>query len=99
MELSQLMQIEPTVKRRHGLIRKLVDDREMKNMNMKVKDVEFVGALADLLQHHDVMRERIMNLWIKPQADLGARHEFGAGLRITGREKRHIVPEIDEFFG
>jgi hypothetical protein len=45
------------------------------------------------------MRERIMNLWIKPQADLGARHEFGAGLRVPGREKRHIVPEIDEFFG
>ena len=34
--------------RRHGLIRKLVDDREMKDVNMKVKDVEFLGALADL---------------------------------------------------
>jgi hypothetical protein len=49
MELSQLIQIEPAVKRRHGLIRKLVDDREMKDVNMKVKDVEFVGALADVL--------------------------------------------------
>jgi len=48
MELSQLVQIQAAVKRRHGLIRKLVDDREMKDVNMKVKDVEFLGALADL---------------------------------------------------
>jgi hypothetical protein len=49
MELSQLVQIEAAVKRRHGLIRTLVVDRGINDMNMKVKDVEFVGAPADLL--------------------------------------------------
>jgi hypothetical protein len=43
------------------------------------------------------MQERIMNLWIKPQADLGACHKFDAGLGIAGREKRHIAPQIDPF--
>ena len=87
------------MQRRHIGHRELADQRELKQIDVEVENVEFAGSLPHLFQHHHVIGDRIPGVWIQAQRLFGAFYEFRVGYRIAACEQRHLVPLPNEFFG
>lgn len=50
------------------------------------------------MQYHQVVRESILTLGIKPQRPLASWSQPRLGLRISARKQRHLMPLTDQFF-
>ena len=61
-----------------------------------MQDVEFVRALAHVLQHHHVQRVRVADRAVEPQRPRPDRLELRRSARIAAREQGHLVPERDQ---
>ena len=64
------------MKRRHGLIRKVANDRKLKNVDVKMKNIKLMGAASNFLKHHDVMGNGVDYIWIEPKPHFGAGDQF-----------------------
>ena len=93
------MQVQLAMQRRDSLVREWMDGRKLQKVDVKVNDIEFMGALADLLQHDHVVREGVLHLGVQPKSHAGAGYEFSSRLRIATGEKRDLVALLHEFFG
>ena len=70
IKTTRLGHIEAAVKRRHRAVDELPDQRIVQHIHMKVEDVKIVSQLAHGIEHHDVVGQRILHLWIEPKGDL-----------------------------
>src|SRR6516165_6132845 len=50
------------------------------------------------MQYHQVVRESILTLGIKPQRPSASWSQPRLGLRISARKQRHLMPLADQFF-
>ena len=55
----------------------------MQVINMKMNDVEFVGAAENHLEHADVMRKRVDTAFVEPERPGTAANQVSAGYRIS----------------
>ena len=62
-----------------------------------MQEVEFAGALIDLLQHQHVQRVRVTHRAVEPQGPRPYRFKPRRGHRISTGEQRHLMPECDQF--
>ena len=99
VEATALGHVEPAVQRRHRAVDEVADQRIVQNVDVKVKDVEFVRHLAHRIQHHDVMRRRVLDAGIEPQGGVAERKKAGGRGRIAAGEQRHVVAEPHQFLG
>ena len=61
MDEPLLLLIQTPVHRRHRAIHEVANDGEVKHVDMKVQDVELLGLSSNALEHHDLIRGRIMD--------------------------------------
>ena len=73
--------------------------RERIVVEVEVQEIEFVGALPDLLQHQHVQRVRIADRAVEPQRPRPRRFELRRCARIAAGKQRHVVTERDQFLG
>jgi len=50
-------------------------EREVQVIDVEMNNVEFTGALKQLFQHHDAVRQPIDAMFVQPQGALAARHQ------------------------
>jgi hypothetical protein len=53
--------------------------RKVQIVGVEMQDVELVGALAHLVEHDHLVRNRIAHIRIEPQGASRAGHQFGGG--------------------
>jgi hypothetical protein len=70
----------------------------MDQVDMKVQHIEILGALPDLLEHHDMIGQSILDPGIEPQSRLGTGDQAGRRLRIAAGEKGHVVTLPHQLF-
>ena len=57
------------------------------------------GPAAYLVEHYEMIRQRILDHGIEPQRHVATTDQLGGCLGITAGEQRNIVSHRDEFFG
>jgi hypothetical protein len=72
--------------------------RELQLVDVEMQNVEFKRMLHDLVEHHHVIRDRIVPLGIQPKRSVGARNEVCARDRVAACEQGHIMTLSHEFF-
>jgi hypothetical protein len=66
---------------------------------VEVDDVEVVRLPENRLQGQDLVGHRVVAARIEAQSPPADRDQAGAGVRITAREQRHLVSELDQILG
>ena len=65
--LGQILQIQPAVKGSHGLVRQLLEEGKVDQIDVEVDDVELVLPEMKLLQHRQMGGQvRFRRVWVKP---------------------------------
>jgi hypothetical protein len=95
----KIRQVQTTVKRRYRAANKVLDDREVQNIDVEVENIELVSVPTHLIEHHDVVRDMIANPRVQTLCGLGARNQLGAGLRVAACEQRHLMPLGNQLLG
>ena len=71
----------------------------MQVVDVEVDDVELARGLGDVVEHREMVRERIVAIRIEPQAGARARPQLRARARIRRREERHLMAQSDQLLG
>ena len=66
---------------------------------MKMDDVEFFGAPRDAVQHHQVMRKRILASRIETQGAIARRSQCRLGLRVPTGKQSDLMTLTKQLFG
>ncbi len=98
VERAQLRKIEATVQGRHGLVHEAAQERIVQHVDMKVQDVELRRERSHFLEHHDMRRDRVPDLWIEPERDFATWVELCGGAGIAACEQGDVMPLRHEFF-
>ena len=93
IERKQIGQILAAVQRGDGAARDRPEQRKLELVDMEVQYVEFVGALADAIEHQHVIGNGIANAGVEPQRLGHAGNEIGRRDRIAAREQRDVMAE------
>ncbi len=64
-----------------------------------MNDVELGGTAEDLLQHGQMVGQRVSTALVQAERARRARDQSRPGDRITAGEQRHVVPEVDQRLG
>src|ERR1700740_3179654 len=74
------------------------EEGEMEKIDVEMNDVECLGATRHLVQHHQMVGQRILAIVIEPQrlAAGTAQHPFCPG--ITAREQCDVMPFTNHLF-
>ena len=99
IERSEVGKILSAMQRCHSAIGSRPKQREMKLIDMKMQDVELVGAFADAIEHKHIVGNWIAYVRIKPQCGRYTGYEAGRGDGVATGEKSHIVTKANELFG
>ena len=65
---------------------------------MKMKNVEFLGPLAHIINHQHEVRNGVAHRRIKAKRASTAGNQLGARDRVPTCKQRHIVAKPDKFF-
>ena len=95
----EIPQILPAVKRGQGPSCQRSEKREMEQIDVKMKNVEFLCALAHLINHQHEVRNDVAHGRIKAKRASTTGSQLGAGDGVPACKERHIVAKPDEFFG
>lgn len=79
VERLQIGQVEPAVQCRDGALGEVADERIMEQLDVEMQDVGFLRPAPDLVEHHDVERQMVLDRRVQSQRHVAAAHELGAG--------------------
>ena len=99
IERLKLGQIEPTMQGRHERHAAPLQDGVADIVDVAVNDVELVGALRQLLEHHHVDGQRIAQRLVEAQRARPDDLALCRGRAVRRGEKRNVMAERHEFFG
>ena len=71
----------------------------MEEIDVKMKNVELLRALAHLINHQHEVRNDVAHGRIEAQRARTTGSQLGAGDKVRACKERHIVAKPDEFFG
>ena len=71
----------------------------MKLVDVKMENVELVGALANLIEHQHIIGDGIADRGRKTKRRLGTRHELGRGQRVATGKERELMTLLDQLLG
>ena len=71
----------------------------MEEINVKMKNVELLRALAHLIDHQHKVRNAVAHGSIEAQRTITTGSQLGGGDRVPASKERHIVTKPHEFFG
>ena len=87
------------MKRSQGPSCQRAEKREVEQIDVKMKNVELLRALAHLINHQHEVRNDVAHGRIKAQRTSATGSQLGAGDGVPARKERHIVAKPDKFFG
>jgi hypothetical protein len=99
IERLEIPQILPAVKRSQGPRCQRAEKREVKQIDVKMKNVEFLRALAHLINHQHEVRNDVAHGRIKAKRTSAAGSQLGAGDGVPTCKERHVVAKPGKFFG
>ncbi|KPH06196.1 hypothetical protein AOG23_23465 [Rhizobium acidisoli] len=68
----------------------------MQQIDVGMDDIEFVRPAANLLQHHDLVRQVVLDCRVEPQGNARARHQFAVGNTVAAGEKCDLMALTDK---
>jgi hypothetical protein len=77
---------------------KITHKRSMQVIDMKMQDVEIFLATPHLLQHHDVVRQRVSDDRVEPKGNITAPHQLGSRSRIPAGKQCNLMSLANELF-
>src|SRR5580700_7956575 len=95
----QVRKIKAAMGRRHGLAPEPGKRWKMQKIRMKVDDVECFGAPHDAVQHHQMMRKRILALRIEAQCAITRGPQYRPGLRVAAGKQSDLMTLPYQLFG
>ena len=94
---AEVRQVEPAMQGGHRAMSRAGKQRQVQQVEVEVQDVERRSLPADPIQHHQVMRQRILHAGIEAQRDVGAGDQARGRFRIRSGEQRDIVSKLNQF--
>ena len=91
-----LGQVQTAMQRGHGAIDEVADERKMQDVDVKMQNVELVRDRAHLIEHHDMVGDRILDARIQTQGGLAERLEPGRRAGVAAGEQSHVVALPDQ---
>jgi hypothetical protein len=95
----EICQILPAMKRSQSPSGERAEKWEVEEIDVKMKNVELLRALAHLINHQREMRNDIAHGRIEAQRARTTGSQLSASDRVRARKERHIVAKPDKFFG
>src|SRR6202451_2019721 len=86
----EIPQILSAVQRGQGPRRQRAEQGEMKQIDVKMENVEFVGALPNLIDHQHEARDSVEHRGIKPKRATATGNQLGAGNGVAACKKSPI---------
>jgi hypothetical protein len=74
------------------------EKRKVEEIDVKMKNVELLGALAHLINHQHEVRNDVAHGRIEAQRTRTTGSQLSAGDRVRACKERDIVAKPDEFF-
>jgi hypothetical protein len=91
----QILDVQASMQRRHRTGRESFEQRQMKQLRVKVQHVECAGQAADLVQHVQMGRAvGFERTGIQAQGLFAYRAQLGLGVCVGGGEQDDLVSEI-----
>jgi hypothetical protein len=87
------------MQRRDRPVDEAVQEGIVQHVDMKMQYVEFGCESAHLVEHHDVLRDWVLDSWVEPEGDFARRLEPRGRAGIAAREQGDLMPLPHEFFG
>ena len=99
IERPQLWEIEAPVQRRDRPVDEAVQERIVQHVDMKMQHVELGGESAYLIEHYEVLRDRIFDARVEPEGDFAGGLEPRGRAGVAAREQSDLMPPPHKFFG
>ena len=99
IEIVEVGKILAAVQGGDGPARHLVEDGEMKLIDVKMQDVELGRHAANLVEHQHVVGDDVFHRGVQSQRLRTARHELRRGDRLAAREQGHVMALRHQFLG
>src|SRR5271165_247774 len=74
IERGDIRQIQSAVMSAHSALSQAADQRSVQEVNVKMQDIKLIDPLSDLLQHDDVVRQRIADRRVEANSRVAAWH-------------------------
>ena len=95
----QLWNVELSVHGRNRSSCETHSQRIVENVNVKMQDVKLLRHPTDLVEHDEMVRNRISYVGVKTKCLFTADLKSSGGDRVAAGEESHVVALADEFFG
>jgi len=76
VERSEIRRIQSAMMSAHSAVYQAAYQRSVQEVDVKMQDIKLVDPLSDLLQHDDVVRQRIADPRVEANSRVAAGHEF-----------------------
>ena len=96
---GKVRRIESTVYGRHCAVGNSMNKRSVYEFDMEVQNIELVRSLSNLLQHDDMVWQRILCRRIEAKRQIAARYQLRGSFRISTGKQRHVMSLPNQFFG
>jgi len=96
MQNSKIADVLSSVHRRQRAIGQLFKKREVKTVEMEVKNIELMGMFADLGKHGQMSRYVPGQLSIETQSHVSAGDQMGSRLAVCARKQHDLVTSLNE---
>src|ERR1700733_1204448 len=98
-EFYGIWNVESSVHGRNRSSRETHSQRIVENVNVKMQDVELLRHPTDLVEHDEMVRNRISYVGVKTKCLFTADLKSSRGDRVAAGEESHVVALPDEFLG
>jgi len=94
---GEVFQVQATVQGGQGLVRQILEHREVDHVGVEVDDIEPVGLTPHGRQHRHVGGEvGLQGRGIQPNGLITHHHQLRLGSGFSAGEQRHLVTKIDQ---
>ncbi|ESY66339.1 hypothetical protein X743_28365 [Mesorhizobium sp. LNHC252B00] len=76
IEVGQIGQVKPAMESRYGLPGKISDNRKMKDIDVEMQHVEFIGSFTYAFEHQDMVGDMVLHIGIETQCNVATWHQF-----------------------
>ena len=94
---NQIGNIEPPMQGRHVRHALTPAQREMQVIDVKMDDIEFRGALKDMLEHQYLIRHLVCAVLVQPQGAPARSDQSGRRLGVPTGKERYFVTLPHQF--
>src|SRR6476646_1039862 len=98
IERYEILNIEAAMQGRHVRSRMSAKNGKVKIVDVEMDYVERIRFGQDLIQLHEMKRQRFAPLPGEPERLITRGNQARAGVRIAARKERHIVSLANQFF-